>query len=202
MKPKDIKLFWKKRRDNGTQLHNGIESFYKYGKLMHPSHHKYPEFLKFLQFHKQLKERGWVPNAISEMRMYIDPPWLAGTADFISYQKKMDGEYFFILIDWKACRTPHYVDWKWEKKLKYPLHKFRSSIHLKHSLQLYTYGYILEKFYNIPTFPFRIDKCRFYNVIFYHKRGQLIWEQIEAMPVKGLVEKMFEVFPYKDIKII
>lgn len=215
MDASQISKFWDQRRDDGTFLHERIEDFYKYSKMVDSKSKFYEDFQKFLAYHKYLKEDGWT-HFISEMRLFSDKPWMGGTVDLIVYKKLPNGEYRYMIIDWKRSRRPTFEDKN--KKLDYitifkngsfnvgerdesqkniervvksPLFGKHVSTHLKHSLQLYTYLYVLEKYYSKDFFLFKPNQLvRIANVYFHDSYPSFV--EKECIDVRKEVKEMFD----------
>lgn len=212
----DISKFWDQRRDDGTFLHERIEDFYKYSKIYdNPDSKFHKDFQKFLAYHKKLKEDGWT-HFISEMRLFADKPWMGGTVDLIVYKKLPNGKYKYMIIDWKRSRRPSFEDKN--KKLDYitifkdksfhigkkdetlsnidrivksPLFGKHVSTHLKHSLQLYIYLFILEEYYSKDFFLYKPDQLvKIANVYFHDSYASYV--EKECIDVRKEVREVFE----------
>lgn len=177
MNEKDIDNYWIMRQKDGTNIHLKIEEFYKKKEIFSDKLHKlYPDFEKFLAFHDFLLKNGWNKFG-SEFRLYADEPFIGGTVDLIVWKKNEQGQYEFMIIDWKRTRSLFFKDSKKdlsfvdkEKKIPSPLKGKTYSIHLKHSLQIHVYFYILRKYYSKDFFLFQPNqKFKLMNVYFNDK---------------------------------
>jgi len=218
MTVEDILKFWDRRRDDGTFLHNLIEDYIKYGIMFTDRNSKfYKDFAKFLKFYDDLRKDGWI-NFHAEMQIYSDKPFMGGMVDLIVY-RKVGNKYEYMVIDWKRSRRPDFVDesktldyiivendgeiitcsedkadeiTEFKRKFKSPLEGRHSSTHLKHSLQLFTYVYMLEKYYSKDYFLFQPEQLKkVANVYFHDSYDSYLMK--ECIDVRKEVKLMFEI---------
>lgn len=198
MNAEEIDQYWTMRQKDGTEIHLKIENFYKENEIFSDKLHKlYPDFEKFLAFHDSLIKDGW-NNFGSELRLYADKPFIGGTVDLIVWKKNKFGQYEYMIIDWKRCRSPMFFDKKKDmsfvdkdKKIPSPLKGKVYSIWLKHSLQIHVYFYILRKYYAKDFFLFQPNqKFKLMNVYFNDKFTS--YYSRECVDLSKEVVKMFQ----------
>lgn len=172
MNEKETQKYWQKRTREGTKIHHLIENYLKYKKLFtNKTHILYKDFEKFLNYYDMLKRDGW-KHFVPELKIYCDDPFIGGMIDLLVYRKNGE-DYEYMLIDWKRSRNPNFVDYKNkldflnDGKIKSPLFGKRYSTHLKNSLQINIYLYIMEKYYSREFFLFQPNqKKKLFNVYF------------------------------------
>lgn len=209
-----ISAYFKQRRDRGSLIHNTIEDHLRGilrpwapGDPPHndltrrytPTPHAspvYEDYVKYTKFLADLEACGWTQH-ISEKRIYADNPYIGGTIDYLAW-RVYEGRIIWLMVDWKRCRSPHWEDES--AVLKPPFDKHIFSVHLEHSVQMYTYAFILEEYYKRSYFPFRMDACRYVNVVFNPKMPDDY--VIEAMDVAKEVREMFALFRSGKVKIV
>jgi hypothetical protein len=118
--------------------------------------------------------------------------------DLLVYRRDSRGKYEYMLIDWKRSRNPNFVDKNKDltyipkyKNIISPLKGYTYSTHLKNSLQLHSYLYMLQKYYSKGFFLFHEDQSfKMINVYFSDKYTS--YHIKYAMDLKEVVKKMFE----------
>lgn len=186
-----------KSTKNGTIVHNWIEDFYKTKKQpTDKTHHLYKHWERFIKYHKKTRLLyGWIrKNSDPEHIIYATIKkkdgtimYLPGMVDNLTYQNVMEtSEKIYIMEDWKVVRNINFEDKN--KKLPYPFQNHTYSKHLKNSLQLHIYNYILEKYYSNDNFPYKHKKL--YNIYFCDKYKNIVKK--EATDLRKEVEIMFD----------
>lgn len=202
----DIYNIWKESTTNGSFIHNKIECFFKYDEIYTKKSCKlYVDYLKFNDFYdNEIIKKGWKTFyikdnkkiSLSEVMVYTKPPnsklkgiSLAGTVDLVVYRQLENGNYQWWVIDWKRVASPDFIGKKIYKNG--PLKGFNDSTHLKHSLQLWTYVYILENYYSKNHFLFKPEQLfKVSNVYFCDK--YISYKEKECINLRDNVKEMFE----------
>jgi hypothetical protein len=209
MDEKSTFSFWQKAGSDGTKLHNLIEDFFKKGDVFEKKdHYLYKDWEKFVKYHKTKRtEQGWnQKNSDPEHVIFASVPiknekvinllkklgynkvfHFGGMIDNLTKKTTVGGSTVYFMEDWKRQRSPFFEDPN--KKLPYPFEKHTFSIHMKNSLQLNVYDYILENFYcDKKCFPYKTRKLA--NVYFHKKYDNVIVR--EALDLKKEVKIMFD----------
>lgn len=140
MTKRDIKMYWEKKRDDGTSLHYSIEQYFN--NIPHSDDSKeYRHFQKFLLEHTHLTPYR------AEWAVYSEKYNLAGKIDVIF--KKENGKY--CLIDYKKSNKIN-KDNNFGKFSIHPNLKHIKDTNFYHySLQCNLYKFILEQEYGIEV---------------------------------------------------
>jgi len=147
-------------------------------------------------------------------------PRMGGMVDLLVYRRnKISNKYEYMVIDWKRTRTPNFVDKnnvfdlivilknderifcsKQELKdmnlkniknvVTSPFKGRHNSTHLAHSIQLYTYVYMLEKYYAKDFFLFKPGQLIKVMNIYFHDSYSSYYLK-ECMDVRKEVKQMF-----------
>lgn len=162
MSRSEILKFWEKNRDEaaiaGTFMHLQIELSYNkepYAKFS-------PELLLFNNYVREYpKKLGWEPYR-TEWVVFTDDPHskdvdldLAGSIDMVyldtkatkEAKKRGDDRDHLVLVDWKRCKNPLFEN-SFRKKCSKPFDHLEGVDGIKYSLQLNTYKYMLEQYYD------------------------------------------------------
>ena len=195
-----IKSMWDKNgleaRAAGTALHKSIENYYlarctrhndAYDAITPTPPISSPEWFQFIDYATNSK---YVPFH-TEWVVYSDEyHGIVGTIDMM-YVKECDGDKLtLIIVDWK--RTKKISMWSQEMGTG-PCHTVPNANFFKYSLQLNTYKYILENFYENIEYNGKIykeiDISSMYIVVFHPRLKK--FARFKCPNMQHIVRKMF-----------
>lgn len=170
----EIEADWKKARDHGTEVHDGLEHWVKTGEYSNKPHVQ--GMINFCQEYE-------MTPILAEFTVYCDELKRATPIDIPlvnKYGQLVIGDYKTS----KSIKKDHYEYRGNKKKMEYPLTHLPTSNYYKYSLQIAMPRTWLDRYYNLS---FDIAP---YGYIFHIRDG--VFTPHKTLPMNSEIQKIYE----------